>query len=432
MSIPILPFDRLKVITMTIVTVLNVNDFNLPAIFALLPTTNLSFAPGQHLQRKQGKVKFSPEMNVPGEILSMRYNKHVRGIIRSLETKSFPHTIIMDLGTPARIISVKLARTIELTGPPSFEIARLAVGFIIDHIRRTQVKLERIQSNPEIAYRMAVKMVEEVVNYTKPLLNRSFFLQNMSEDPIEKEIREILSNWVHDYPTEQLSGFLNFILQLQTPLYTGKLECGPFESEMINVACELGFPINRITMAEVMNVAPFSTSYNNARNCRTVKIRYRYIKMDRTTGKPKESRHTITVNLSGYVTHSGPTFESMEKVYYSFMKMVLENLPAIQSTAPPAPRKIKYNRKYQTLSVDDYTNLIRSEEELRQKILEGRVPLIDTLEDVVEVTPEEAPQPIVQLQIISEQITKIETVEDQKELEISFDYQPILSGMGRS
>ena len=85
------------------------------------------------------------------------------------------------------------------------------------------------------------------------------------------------------------------------PLYSGKLESGPFESEMINVSYELGFPINRVNMAQVMNNNPFMTPNNNARTGRTVKIRYKYTKKDRATGKPREAYHTITVNLSGYL-----------------------------------------------------------------------------------------------------------------------------------
>jgi len=423
--IPVLPFEQLKVVTMTIITTLTVHDLNLPAIFALLPVTKRSFALGQHLQRKQGKIKFTPNMNVPGEILSMRYKGHVRGIVRSEVSRYFPHAIIIDIGTSVRIISVKLAKSIELTGPPSFEVARETVDYLLQLINETQKQLEIIQQNPEIALRVANRMLEIASiscgsgSFTNILLDQTLFSCPESEG-MESKVQNILARWVHGYPLEQLSGFLNFILSMNTGLYTGNQAVGPFESDMINVSYELGFSINRVTMAEAMNIAPFASNFNNARSSRAVKVYYFYTKKDRTTGKPRSAHHTITINMSGYVTHSGPNFESMKMVYHSFMKLVLENLEKVQSTIP-TPKKIKYTRNGRCLSQEEYNQILSQEEAFRNDLLQGRLPLV--VADVPDSGAGEAPL-LEPTYIITYTIPVTEIPPS-----IIFDYSPIV---GRS
>lgn len=400
----LLPFERLKVVTMVIITTLKVTELNLAAIFALLPVTRKSFLPGQHLQRKQGKIKFRPEMNVPGEILSMRYKGHVRGIVRSEESKSFPHAIIIDIGTSSRIVSIKLAKTIEITGPPSFEVAQEAVGYLVDMIREAQKNLKIIQEDPEATQRAVQK------------------IGGCQGSKDSDQIENILTKWIHGYPVDQINGFLDFLLSIPGGIYEGNLELGPFESEMINLACELGFPINRVAMAQAMNSEPFITNYNNAQNSRSVKLRYNYEKKDRTTGKLRQGSHTITINISGYVTHSGPNFESMEMVYYSFMKLILENLQTIQSTLP-IPRKIKYFRSERVLGIPEYLELLQKEFDLRNRILEGKVPLVSSgsLQSSGPVRSSG-----------SVWSSGLEVLDDQREPEenlITFDYGPILAGI---
>src|SRR5665648_400852 len=91
---PVFDFDRLKPVTMTVIVSYDVQELNLPALFMFLPVTDQVLPPHLSVQKKQGKIRLPPELNRPGEILSMRYNKQVRGIIRSENAKSFPHLII--------------------------------------------------------------------------------------------------------------------------------------------------------------------------------------------------------------------------------------------------------------------------------------------------------------------------------------------------
>ena len=86
----VLDFDVLEPVTMTIIASLGLSDINLAAIFNLLPVTNLVLPVGMHFQRKQGKIRIPPELNRPGEIMSMRWSGNVRGIVRSEKARSFP------------------------------------------------------------------------------------------------------------------------------------------------------------------------------------------------------------------------------------------------------------------------------------------------------------------------------------------------------
>jgi len=393
MTLPIFRFDQLKVVMMVVITTLN-TDLNLPGIFSLLPVTRMFFQPGQKIQKKQGKIKFTPEMNVPGEILSMRFNNEVRGIVRSEEAASFPHMIIIDIGTPSRPVSVKLAETIEITGPDSFEIAQMAVEYILDHIRNAQIKLSLLQDNPETVFKILTS-------------------DSLDDSPLEADIRKIIFEWIGDIPLEEAQPLLTAVLGIK-PLFTGSLTTNSYESEMINVCYELGFPVNRLAMTEVMNRPPFEAPYNNAVTSRAVKIHYYYHKPSRQAKKPIESKQTLTVNLSGYVTHSGKDFESIERVYYSFMKIILENQAKVTSQMSLPPRRIKYRPNPIIMSEDDYQKLMDERRQLQDDILNDRVPNVFNLPVAEEPIDEE---PVNEVLIPSKVVYE----------PLNFDYQPILS-----
>lgn len=409
MSVPVPKFESLKVVTMVIMTTLEIETLNLPAIFLLLPITDQEFSPGHYLQKKQGKIKFDPNMNVPGEILSMRYNGNVRGIIRSVEKRHFPHTIIMDIGTSSRIISVKLAKTIELTGPQSFDIAKEAVESIIKHIRETQLKLNLIHENRDLAIQVANEILQ--VNPSSSYANRNDYFTD--EDSTKSKIRKIFANWIHKHPINNLVGFFTFIFSLQE-IYKGELKSGEYESVMINTCFELGCPVNRMAMIKCMNQDPFTTNYNNAQSSRTVKITFPYMKQDRVTGKTKKSSHTLSVNLSGYTTHSGPNFESMRYVYYTFMRLFLQNVNEIRSSIVSTPRKISYEPNPRAISYEEYQKIIQEDYSFKNSILNGSI-FVETKEEVLE-NKKEKPLSI-----------NIPIVVPKKEIEcIVFDYTPVV------
>src|SRR3990170_3961890 len=141
----VLDFDVLEPVTMTIIASLGLSDINLAAIFNLLPVTNLVLPVGMHFQRKQGKIRIPPELNRPGEIMSMRWSGNVRWIVRSEKARSFPHSIIIDVGTTNQIVSLKLSRSIKFT-TKRVSYAKEAYQIITDLLRRCQEDLNLIRS----------------------------------------------------------------------------------------------------------------------------------------------------------------------------------------------------------------------------------------------------------------------------------------------
>jgi hypothetical protein len=127
---PLCRFEDLNPVLMTIIIEYDITTINLPAIFVFLPVTKSSIN-NQYLSKKQGKIHLPDYLNQPGEIISMRYANNVRGIVRSKSPTSFPHSIILDIGTRDRITSVELSKTIELRGLRSFETAHEVFGYLV-------------------------------------------------------------------------------------------------------------------------------------------------------------------------------------------------------------------------------------------------------------------------------------------------------------
>ena len=115
-----------------------------------------------------------------------------------------------------------------------------------------------------------------------------------------------------------------------------------------------------------MNKTQFKCVYNNKNRTSGVKIEY--IK--------NNSKHTITVNKSGYVKHSGPGFELMKPVYYLFMKRVIENYTQFKLiTNDSKILKIKNN---QSITIAEFKQIIAKEQELRNRIINDHYAVIES------------------------------------------------------
>ena len=148
--IPVGSFDKLYRTTSTVVFPLpNVTGLNLPAIFSLLTTLVIKNIDQFNFEHKSGKIIYPPEFNIPGEIISMKYGRKFRGVIRS-QSIPFPTAISIDIGTKVRPVSVKFSQTIKITGPPTFETAEEAVNSIINKIQSIQRWLNLTKANKEI------------------------------------------------------------------------------------------------------------------------------------------------------------------------------------------------------------------------------------------------------------------------------------------
>lgn len=411
---PIFDFDRLKPVTMTVIVSYNVVELNLPAIFTFLPVTEQILPPHLNIQKKQGKIRLPPELNRPGEILSMRYNKQVRGITRSENARSFSHSIIIDLGTSERIISVKFSRTLEFTGPTSIAIAKEAAESLLRHTKQCQDDLNFIRANRD----RALVLKEEFV--IDPGKQKGF-------DEVDLRIWEIFRKQTRGYPTDRIDMFLSFMIDFNRDLYTGTLELGEFECEMANVLFNLGYPIDQVPFAQIMDQAPFRCGFNNYKSASAVVVYYDYIKYDRNTGQPKQAKHTIRVNRSGHVRHSGPNLETMKEVYHAFIQRVLQHYDRIQSVET-SKQFLRIVGPSRSLSISEWCALIKNEADLRDKILRGDVPMAKG-EGQLQQSIVEAIEPILELEVIDQSILeplaaiKIEPSQPC----LSFDYVPLIA-----
>ena len=361
LSPPIFDFDRLKPVTMTVIASYDVGELNLPAIFTFLPVTEQVLPAHLNIQKKQGKIRLPPELNRPGEILSMRYDKQVRGIMRSEKAKSFSHSIIIDLGTSERIISVKFSRTLEFTGPTSIDIAREAAESLLGHAKRCQADLELVRAHRDRALALKDQFVQG-----------NFSGQEFNE--VDNQIIDIFRKQTRGYPPDKIDIFLDFMINFNRNLYTGTLALGNFECEMANILFNLGYPINQVSFVKIMNQAPFRCNFNNYKSASAVVVCYDYIKYDRNTGQPKQAKHTIRVNKSGHVRHSGPNLQAMKEVYYAFMQRVLQNYQEVQSVET-SKQQLRIVGPAKSLSISDWKDFIRNEEELRDRVIRGDVPI---------------------------------------------------------
>jgi len=348
---PIYPFEELKPITTTIISNLDVTDINLKAIFGLLPVSTKVIDGTVNMQRKQGKIKIPTHMNEPGEILSMRYANEVRGIVRSEKPICFPNAIIMDIGTSDRIISIKLSKSIELNGPTSIGIAREATENLISKIKGCQEDIDFLKNNNDVAVKLA-----------KMYINKRVYIP---ETGIEERIYKIYMKY-KDY--ENSNKIIEFLTNYPGKLYTGSLTPSEYKCEMANICFNLGYTINQVSLARLMDNHPFKCRYTNLKSMNGVNINYEYKKYDQYTNKEKIGHHTINVNQSGYVKYSGPGLEAMKRIYYIFMQRIVTNQNIIESCQQKI-RNLKIMGKSKCLSVDDWNRMINKENELRESLL---------------------------------------------------------------
>ncbi|CAN5701017.1 hypothetical protein BH23THE1_BH23THE1_33300 [soil metagenome] len=415
---PACDFERLRPVTMTIIASYNVDELNLPGLFAFLPVTDQVLPPHLNFQKKQGKIRLPPELNHPGEILSMRYDKQVRGIVRSEKAKSFSHSIIIDVGTSTRIVSVKLSRTLELTGPTSFEIAKEAAGTVLNHVKNCQENLNFLRTNRDLAIKTKHKFLHFVSGGE---------VEIDKDDETEMRIWEMYRKQTKGYAVDKINDFLDFMLNFNRNLYTGTLEINSMESEMVNILFNLGFSINQVVFANVMNNFPFECKFTNAKNASAVNVFYHYTKIDRTTGQPKEAKHTIRVNKSGHVRHSGPNLQTMKSVYYTFIQRVLQYHTEIQSIEN-CKQQLRVTGTSKALSITEWKEFLNQEESFRNRILAGKLPMVN----INIPQPEPSEEPIITTEILGSQLPakseQVNSITQNPELpSLMFDYTPLLS-----
>jgi hypothetical protein len=146
-------------------------------------------------------------------------------------------------------------------------------------------------------------------------------------------------------------------------------------SQMVNINFNLGYTINKIALTKVMNVPPFICKFTNANNQSSVKVRFPYMKYDKNKKQDKVAYHTLRVNKSGHVCHSGPDLESMKIVYYTFMRRIVLNEELIASKE--RHKQILKFGEEKCIPLEEYKRRLEAQRELKRELLDHKIETFD-------------------------------------------------------
>lgn len=131
---------------MTLLSPLPDGSINLAAAYGTLPITRIEMPT---VRRSIAKCKI-PRVQIPGAIISMRYNNCTRGIIRSTKPKQFRNAITIDLGTSFKNINIKISsKNLQICGAVSSAHGREAIDWIVHHLEKIQKRLVYLREHSE-------------------------------------------------------------------------------------------------------------------------------------------------------------------------------------------------------------------------------------------------------------------------------------------
>lgn len=337
----IIPFEQHKITTMTIIIALN-GSVNSMFAFQLLPVTRIQI----YQTRETSKCKL-PHCKIPGSILSMRYLKNTRGVIRS-KSSPFKNAVTIDVSTTRKNISIKLsAFSIQMCGASSKDDGIEAATHIIDHLKRIQHVLNKIQDDMEGSLKCINWVKEntrgekvdkpqwEVIECDNALLRVYNPIPDFSIVKPTVDIPEDLNIEVTQFLLSLCDDFLyhsdmmlklDYIPNIHT-IIENPLEIKSLNEAMVNYNYTLGFEVDRTALnLYIDGQNGFISRYNNALS-NSVTIELPYEPSEDSTIKRRKNKiphQTFLVYRSGSVTQSGPGGELMRDAYYLFMETIAQ------------------------------------------------------------------------------------------------------------
>lgn len=347
----IVPFDKLKVTTMTLVMTLS-GGVDPDLAFHLLPITKIDIP----LIRGGGKCKL-PHCPIPGSILSMRYKNEVRGVIIS-KSHSFKNAITIDISTTKKNVNLKLSpQSIQICGASSREDGVEAANYVLQYLRDIQQYLDFIKGDEtgckrELDWiseqtkgslvRIDCWQPKEYANCTINVLTTALTSTikpptKEIPDDLNKDIVGMFLRYVHDFIYhEDLCKKLSLITSANK-IIDGPIGLKTVDEAMVNYNYSLGFEIDRAKLNQLINGRHgFMPRYDNSLST-SVTIDLPYEPPATSTIKRRKSKkphHTFLCYKSGSVTQSGPGGKLMEDVYYLFMNTIAELAPHISYDHP--------------------------------------------------------------------------------------------------
>ena len=356
----IVPFEQLRITTMTLIITLNSN-INTEAAFLLLPITRVNI----NQTRESSKCKL-PHCEIPGSILSMRFRDNIRGIIRN-NSKPFKNSVTIDISTSRKNINLKLSSgTMQMCGASSKEDGVEAATHIINHLQHIQLVIDKIQNNLTHALQI-IKWIKDITigepierittgSRTIGRVTLSVRRKHM-ETSIARPMIEIPSHFDIDITRFLLSMVddfiyhndmcqkLDFVTNIKN-VVDDNLDIGHVSEDtteydlikqvaeaMVNYNYSLGFEVDRTKLNKYINTRDgFISRFDNAL-ATSVTIELPYdppADMAIKRRRNKIPHSTFLVYKSGSVTQSGPGGEIMRDAYYKFRTQIAELRPLIE------------------------------------------------------------------------------------------------------
>lgn len=343
----ITPFEDLRVTTMTLVMSLT-NGVNMDAAFHLLPITRIAL----QQTRQSSKCKL-PHCEIPGAILSMRYGRNTRGVIRS-RAKPFKNAVTIDISTTKKNISLKLSPySIQMCGASSRDDGIEAANHVLNHLKNVQRLMYKIQDD----FPKSLEIVQWVKTNTRgDLVEKATFEFKQYDNATLQIYRPSIDNSIK-LPTEKFpehldSEIMMFLLsmaddflyhqdyckKLDYMLRFGEIIHQPLEilhvnEAMVNYNFSLGFEVDRSLLNQYMDGRDgFISRYNNALvTSVTIELPYEApADQNIKCRNGKRLHHSFLVYKSSSTTFSGRNMELMKLAYYKFWKAIIELRPFIE------------------------------------------------------------------------------------------------------
>ena len=343
----IIPFEDLRITTMTLIIKLN-TTVNKEASFLLLPITRINITQ----TRESSKCKL-PHCAIPGSILSMRFRNNIRGVIRNT-SNPFKNSVTVDISTLRKNINLKLsAGTIQMCGASSVADGVEAATHVINHLRCIQLVIDKIQDN--------LSHTQEIIEWIKNITNGdpveriiinerkvgaiTLFVQHRSNDKtiarpmvtipnhFNVDITRFLLSLVDDFIYHSdMCQKLDFITRIKE-VVDHDLDIQEVAEAMVNYNYRLGFEVDRSKLDRLINGQDgFISHFDNALSTSvTVELPYdppANMAIKRRRNKVPHS--TFLVYKSGSVTQSGPGGEIMREAYYKFRTIIINLRPFIE------------------------------------------------------------------------------------------------------
>jgi hypothetical protein len=344
------PYESLK--TTTITSVVKIDGAVDPAVaFQLIPITRVEIKQ----KRNATKCKLPHLKDQPGAVLSARYRKHTRGVVKN-KKNPFKNSVTIDMCLREKNVGLKLSKnTIHICGCKHKAHSEETTELIFGHLKKIQ-RMLNILHKTETSLQTTMNFVKEVTkgkdiqkvktrlvigkNVTVEVFTRTIEQEIINIPPlfipegINKDVVEFLLSFCDeflyhsDYCTK-----LNYISRIKH-VYKEKLSMVNYSEAMVNYNYSLGYKINRELLGEcIASKNGFYSRHNNElSNSVTIELPYHpkddYIKKK----KNKVPHHSFLVYKSGSVTQSGPNTNEMKDVYYLFMKTIHDIKDTIKQT----------------------------------------------------------------------------------------------------